>query len=145
MRILDINNNEIVNPSLEEGNLVKEEILVASHPAQEYIEEQGHYEVIKEYPNGGRDVKWIVDVPGQKACEAWDEYETILRFIPFNEKELAEQRISFLKSYLEESDYNILKIVEGAATLEEKADVIAQRAEWRKEINELEEFIANNQ
>lgn len=138
MRILDVNNNEVVNPSLETGKLIEEKILVASHPAQEYIKEQGHYEVIKEYPNGGRDVKWVVDVPGQKACEAWDEYETILRFTPFTEKELAEQRISFLKSYLEETDYNILKIVEGAATIEEKADIIAQRAEWRKEINELE-------
>lgn len=26
-------------------------------------EEQGHYEVIEEYPNGGQDVEWVVDVP----------------------------------------------------------------------------------
>ena len=48
----------------------------------------------------------------------------------------------YVDEYLDEiTDYNILKIVEGAATIEEKADIIAQRAEWRKEINELEEFI----
>ena len=143
MRILDINNNEIVNPTPDMGNLIEEQILIASHPEQDFIKEEGHYEVIREYPNGGRDVKWIVDVPGQKACEAWDEYETILRLVPFSEVELANQRISSLKAYLEASDYNILKIIEGAATLEEKADIIAQRAEWRKEINELEEFINN--
>ena len=35
--------------------------------------------------------------------------------------------------------------MEGAATLSEKADIIAQRAEWRREINELEEKIKNGE
>ena len=33
------------------------------HEAVEHVEEQGHYEVIREYPSGGKDVEWIVDVP----------------------------------------------------------------------------------
>lgn len=49
------------------------------------------------------------------------------------------QRIQELKQKLDDTDYNILKIVEGAATLIEMEDVISQRAAWRKEINELEE------
>lgn len=47
-------------------------------------------------------------------------------------------RISELKQNLADTDYNILKIVEGAATLSEMASIIAKRAQWRKEINELE-------
>ena len=48
------------------------------------------------------------------------------------------QRIFELKQNLAATDYNILKIVEGAATIDDMADVISQRSKWRKEINELE-------
>ena len=48
------------------------------------------------------------------------------------------QRMHELKQNLADTDYNILKIVEGAATLAEMADIISQRSKWRKEINELE-------
>ena len=53
-------------------------------------------------------------------------------------KELALERIAELKQNLFDTDYNILKVVEGAATVSEMAEVIAKRAMWRKEINELE-------
>ncbi len=48
------------------------------------------------------------------------------------------QRIYDLKQKLADTDYNILKIVEGAATLDEMSDIISQRSKWRAEINELE-------
>ena len=44
-----------------------------------------------------------------------------------------------LKACLENTDYVVIKIAEGAATREEYADVIAQRQEWRARINELEQ------
>ena len=47
-------------------------------------------------------------------------------------------RIVELKQKLFDTDYNILKIVEGAATIDEMSDIIAERSKWRKEINELE-------
>ena len=140
MEIFDIHNNLIAredyDPSM--GLLKEEEVLVAEHPAQEFIQEQGHYEVIREYANGGREVKWVVDVPGQKACEAWTEYKTILRLIPFTDKQKAMMEIDDLKEQLLATDYNILKIMEGAATLSEMSEIIAQRAAWRERINELE-------
>ena len=42
--------------NLDEGQLVdcSEEI---HHEAIEAVEEQGHYEIIREYPNGGKDVE----------------------------------------------------------------------------------------
>ena len=46
--------------------------------------------------------------------------------------------IDELKNQLDLTDYNILKVVEGAATLVEVAEVVAKRATWRKRINELE-------
>lgn len=53
-------------------------------------------------------------------------------------KEASIERIAELKQKLAETDYNIIKIVEGAATLTEMSDIISQRSKWRAEINELE-------
>lgn len=50
-----------------------------------------------------------------------------------------EQHIEDLKHQLRDTDYAVIKIAEGVATKEEYADVIAQRAEWRAKINELQE------
>ncbi len=47
-------------------------------------------------------------------------------------------RIEELKQKLAETDYAVIKIAEGSATVEEYADVITQRQAWRTEINELE-------
>ena len=89
MRILDENNVEIAAPDLSLGHLVEEEVFVAHHPAVEEVPEQWHYETIQEYPGGGKDVVKVVDVPGVEAKDAWDEYETIKRYVPYTEEELA--------------------------------------------------------
>ena len=141
MRILDQDNNEIKEPDYTKGQTVEDRVFVKHHEAVEAVPEQGHYETVAEYPNGGKDVEWVVDVPGVEAAGAFDEYEEILRFVPFTSKELAEIRMGELKQKLAETDYNILKIVEGAATLVSCAEVIKQRAAWRKEINKLEDEI----
>ena len=61
------------------------------HEAVEAVEEQGHWETVAEYPEtGGRDVQWVVDVPGVEAQEAWDEEETYWLYIPYTEEELAQ-------------------------------------------------------
>ena len=88
MRILDENNVEIQSPDLSIGRLVEEQLFVAHHPAVEAVADQWHYETIAEYPNGGKDVKKVVDVPGVEAKDAWDEYETIQRYIPYTDEEL---------------------------------------------------------
>ena len=48
------------------------------------------------------------------------------------------QEISELKARLADTDYIAAKIAEGAATREEYADKLAERAAWRARINELE-------
>ena len=89
MRILDLGGMELENPDLSLGYLREEKILIAHHDAVEAVQEQWHYETIAEYPNGGKDVKKVVDVPGVEAKDAWDEYETVQRYVPYTEEELA--------------------------------------------------------
>lgn len=144
MRTFDNNNNEIMTPDITKGRLVEDKLFIKHHEAIEAVPEQFHYETIREYPNGGKDVVRVIDVPGVQAVEAWDEYEDILRFIPFTEVELATNRIEELKQKLQDTDFHILKIVEGAKTLADCAEIIAKRASWRKEINELENTVLNS-
>lgn len=143
MKILDELDNELNANELDfsKGYLKEEKIFIKHHDAISAVEEQGHYETIREYPNGGRDVEWIIDVPEVEAKEAYDEYEDIQRFVKFTQKELNSFKIEELKQKLNETDYCVLKIAEGSATYDDYSKIIAKRREWRKEINNLEESI----
>ena len=88
MRILDSNNVEIESPDLSLGYLTEDNILIAHHEAVEAVEQQWHYETVAEYPNGGKDVVKVIDAPGVEAQDAWDEYETVQRYVPYTEEEL---------------------------------------------------------
>lgn len=92
MRILDENNVEITAPDLSLGHLVEEKVFIAHHPAVEEVRERWHYETVNDYLNGGKDVVKVIDVAGVAAKDAWDEYETIQRYIPYTEAELEERR-----------------------------------------------------
>lgn len=138
MRIIDENGVELQDYDAAKGYLVETEILIQHHEAVEAVAEQGHYETTAVYENGGRDVEWVVDVPGVEARDAWDEYETVMQFVPYTPEQLAELRIGELKRQLKATDYVVIKIAEGAATFDEYAEVIAQRVAWRQEINDLE-------
>lgn len=91
MKIFDENKKEIQNPDLEKGYLKEDKLFVKHHDPIKEILEQGHYEVIAEYPNGGKDVEWVIDVKGVEAQEAWDEYEDIYIYTLYTEEELAER------------------------------------------------------
>jgi hypothetical protein len=140
MKIYDKNGVELISPDMGKGYLVQDSLFVMHHEAVEAVKEQGHWETVKEYPNGDKDVEWVVDVPGVEAVEAYDEYENILRYLEYTAKEIAAQRIDELKAKLQETDYVVLKAVEGATTFAEIAETVNKRAAWRKEINELEEI-----
>lgn len=57
---------------------------------------------------------------------------------PELERVAAAQEIAELKTKLTATDYIAAKIAEGAATREEYAEELAERASWRSRINELE-------
>lgn len=92
MKIVDVNNVEITNPDLSLGYLVDAKIFVKHHKAIEKVDEKWHYEVIKEYPNGGKDIKKVIDVAGIDEKKAWDEYADVKRYIQFTDEELANIR-----------------------------------------------------
>ncbi len=139
MRILDQNNTLLHTVDKSKGYLKRDRLFLRHHPAVEAVPSKGHYETVKEYKNGGKEVAWVEDVPGVAAKEAWDEYEDILRFVPYTPGELARRRIEQLKESLRSTDYLILKVVEGAVTLSQITETVKNRAAWRKEIKELEE------
>lgn len=57
------------------------------HSAVEGVTEVWHYETIAEYPNGGKDVRKVVDVPGVEAKAAWDEDIPIQIYVPYTKEE----------------------------------------------------------
>lgn len=60
---------------------------------------------------------------------------------PEREKLSTIKEIATLKEKLTATDYISAKLAEGAATREEYADKLAERAAWRSRINELEAMI----
>lgn len=130
---------ELKEYDLTKGYLKEDKLFIAHHSAVEAIEEQGHYEVTKVFPNGGKEAEWVIDVPGVEAKEAYDEYEDINVYIPYTEKQLAQIEIAELKQKLTDTDYKAIKYAEGAMSAEEYAPTKALRQEWRDRINALEE------
>lgn len=90
MRILDINGNEVTNPDLDLGHLEQEEIVTQHHDAIPANPGSFYYKVIREYPNGGKDVEQVWDVEPTEAVAAWDETEIIQRYILYTQEELDE-------------------------------------------------------
>jgi hypothetical protein len=112
MRIFDQEGNElpIENVRYELGYLVNDRLFIEHHEAVEAVEEQGHWETIAEYENGGSDVEWVVDVPGVEAAEAWDEYEDIQRYILYTEEELAERKAAEEEAFKNSAEYRCMEL-----------------------------------
>ena len=88
MEIFDEQGNLIENPDLDLGYL-ETRTRTVHHDAVEAVEEVSHYEVIAEYPNGGKDVRKVIDVPGVEPADAYDEEIRYQIYIPYTETELA--------------------------------------------------------
>lgn len=73
-----------------------------------------------------------------KLTDGKPELRTTEEKTPELERIAAAQEISELKSKLAATDYIAAKIAEGAATREEYAEELSERAAWRARINELE-------
>lgn len=141
------NENKTKEFSLEECNLELGYLItrneIVYHQKIEPIEEQGHYETIKEYENGGKDVEWIVDVPGIEGQEAWEEEIPYQIYIPYTEEYIREKQINeeikMYKQLLFDSDYKAIKYAEGYYTEEEYNPIRYERQSYRNRINKLEE------
>lgn len=129
---------------LELGKLVKDTITI-KYPEVKAVEERGHYETVAEYENGGKDVKWVVEVAGVEYQPAREETEEIYVYMPHTDEELKRQKLTHdikaLKNNLTKTDYKLFKYAEGELTAEEYAPIKEQRKQWRYEINQLEKQI----
>ena len=135
---------EITEYDLTLGRIVPDKLFVSHHEAGEPTDEVWHYETVRKYPGGGKDVKKVIDIPAVKGHDAYDEYENILVYIPYTEAELAAIEISELKRKLGATDYQAIKYAEGVISDEEYADMKAQRQAWRDRINELERAVGGS-
>ena len=90
MKIIDENGAALENPDLTLGWL-RDETEAVEHPAQEGVPELSHYETVAEYPNGGKDVRKVIDREGVPARDAWTEQVPIQRYILYTAEELAAQ------------------------------------------------------
>ncbi len=90
MKIIDETGAVVENPDLTLGYLTGSTEKV-THPAVEGVEEQWHWETVTEYPNGGKDVQKVVDLPGVPAREEWVEKVPIQKYIRYTAEELAAQ------------------------------------------------------
>lgn len=130
------------NYDLERGYLINDTITL---PEVQAVEEQGHYETIAEYENGGKDVKWVVEVEGVEYKP--ERQEEILVYIPYTAKELEtihnEQELDTLLNNLSATDYIANKLIEAETEQEreqirqEYAETLAQRRVWRDRASEL--------
>ena len=90
MNMYDEQGNPVTDYDPAKGRLEMQK-RIHHHEAMEAVEEQGHWETVAEYSEtGGKDVQWVVEVPGVEAQEAWDEEETYWLYIPYTEEELAQ-------------------------------------------------------
>jgi hypothetical protein len=88
MKIIDENGSVVENPDLTAGYLAADTEAV-EHPAQDAVEELSHYETVAEYPNGGKDVRKVIDRAAVPAAPAWTEQLPIQRYIRYTAEELA--------------------------------------------------------
>lgn len=78
----------IEHPDLTLG-YIKPGTRTEHHEAIEAVTEVWHYETVAEYPNGGKDIRKVVDVPGVEAVAAWDEEIPIQIYVPYTQEEIA--------------------------------------------------------
>lgn len=121
MRVFDeTKTTEIFYYDLEKGYLKADTLFIAHYEEVKAVEEQGHYEIVAEYPNGGRDVEWVVDVPAVEPQEAWDEYEDIQVYVPYTEEELA-------KIKQEKYENRVVELIRQKYSLNQELAILRQR------------------
>ena len=126
---------ELKNYDLTKGFLQDAKLYIRTEPEVKEIEEEGHWETIKEYPNGGKDVEWIIDKEGQSYIPPKDIYEDIQIYIPYTKEELLNIELRNLMEWFEEYD-NQVKQYERCVRL---------NIEFDKDINELDRQATENQ
>ena len=133
MKIIDENGAALETPDLTLGWL-RDETEAVEHPAQEGVPELSHYETVAEYPNGGKDVRKIIDREGIPARDAWTEQVPIQRYIRYTAEELAAQEEERKKQAEREALPETVKALQAAL---EDADALNLDQDYRLTLLEL--------
>ena len=141
MKIIDDKTGlEIQNPDLTQGRL-RSETEAVEHPAQEGVPELSHYETVAEYPNGGRDVRKVIDREGVPARDAWTEQVPIKRYILYTAEELAaqeeERKKQAERKALPETVKALQAALQAAQTAQSDTDAMVVDHEYRMALLEL--------
>lgn len=126
MKILDETGAVVENPDLTLGYLV-DDTEPMEHPAVEGVEEVSHYETVAEYPNGGMDVRKVIDVPGMPAQSAWTEQVPVQKYVRYTAEELAAQEEAHKKAEaLDKLPETVAALQEDNKTLKEENAMLKQ-------------------
>ena len=126
MKILDETGAVVENPDLTLGYLV-DDTEPMEHPAVEGVDEVSHYETVAEYPNGGRDVRKVIDVPGVPAQSAWTEQVPVQKYVRYTAEELAAQEEARKKAEaLDKLPETVAALQEDNKTLKKENDMLKQ-------------------
>ena len=135
MKIIDEAGAVIENPDLTLGYLVNDTEPL-EHPAVEGVEEVSHYETVAEYPNGGRDVRKVIDTPGVAAKAAWIEQVPIQRYVRYTAEEMAAQEEERKKQEAKD------KLPETVAALQKENETLKKESEMLKQcLLEMSEIV----
>lgn len=148
MKVYDITKTkELIDYDLNLGHLEMDTITRHLDEVQE-VEEKSHVEVLKEYPNGGKDVITIVDEPYIPYQPARDEIESVLIYVPYTAEELEkkekEVRMNEIQSRLDKLSQDFIQAYLGAdfgTKVNDQGEVVnildERKEEFRKLHNEL--------
>lgn len=102
-------------------------------PEVQAVQEQGHYVTIAEYPNGGKDVEWVVDVAGAEYQPERIEKVPITVYVPFTEEQLKQQQINTKINRLTELTKDLAQVQAGLII----TDIEERKQEFRTLLNEV--------
>lgn len=146
---------QIMYPDLERGYLVDDVIQIGETAAVVEVEEQGHYEIEKEYPNGGKDLKWVVDVKYVAPTPSEPILENVKIYIPYTFAEIKAKKeqafyeqhkaefaeLSAAMDYLNSTDYKAIQFAEGVLPSLEFETIKQQRITARNTVRRLQKYL----
>lgn len=138
MRTLDENNNVIENADLEKGYLTTETIVIAHHDAIKASPGKSHIEIVREYPNGGKDVATIWDEEPTEARDAYDETEEIQRYHLYSDEELKQREKK--KKESEEKENKLASLYNSDMTF---ADIVMTKNQTDSAITDIQVALAD--
>lgn len=133
MKVYNESKTELLEQyDLEKGYL-KEDFIVHNFPESHEIKEISHYETIKVYPNGGKDVKKVIDVEGVEYKPARTENERIYIYIPYTAEELSERQDIKYRDLVE-------RFIREKYSLSDELAILRQRDTKAEEFSEYNKF-----